>query len=94
MASHVVIRQAVGFVYPAYKSLHAVMTEEDHVIFFEDQIIFFVYPAYKTLHAVMTEDHVIFIHPQIVPTSSSLTQHQHHHLGAIFPIMKNLNIGG
>merc|ERR1711990_614051 len=29
MASHVVIRQAVGFIYPAYKSLQAVMTEED-----------------------------------------------------------------
>ena len=58
MASHVVIRQAVGFVYPAYKSLHA----------------------------VMTEDHVIFFHPQIVPTSSSLTQHQHHQPGAIFSL--------
>ena len=33
MASHVVVRQAVGFIYPAYKSLQAVMTEEDQVIF-------------------------------------------------------------
>ena len=58
MASHVVIRQAVGF----------------------------VYPAYKTLHAVMTEDHVIFIQPKITLTLSSLIQHQHHHLGAIFSL--------
>ena len=32
MASHVVIRQAVGFIYPAYKSLQAVMTEDNQVI--------------------------------------------------------------
>ena len=32
MSSAVVIRQAVGFVYPAYKSLQAVMTTEDQEV--------------------------------------------------------------
>merc|ERR1711879_311909 len=49
MASPVVIRQAVGFVYPAYKSLQAVMTEEDQ----EDDLTWLRYwVVLATVHMV------------------------------------------